>query len=160
MRTLPSLAFVAPVAFVLVAVGPVLATNGCSVFEPEVGARQQSAATTAPGAPDVGGYGPKPDAGDGGDPRCLGDGGNPSGSCDVCENDNCCTTRFGCYDDKTCDAANTAFDPCIAAAVDMYGQPDPVAVKKCWDTFAASGAPAAARVACQRAQCKTVCSVP
>jgi hypothetical protein len=160
MRTLPSLAVVATVAFALVAAGPVLATNGCSAFEPEVGARQQSSATTAPGATDVGGYGPTPDGGDGGDPRCLADGGSQAGACDVCENANCCTTRFGCYDDKSCYAAKTAFDPCIAAAVDVYGQPDPVAVKKCWDTFAASGAPAAARVECQRAKCKTICSVP
>jgi hypothetical protein len=160
MRTLAPPAVVAPVAFALVAAGAVVATNGCGAFEPEVGARQQSSATTAPAATDVGSYGPKPDAGDGGDPRCLADGGSQAGACDVCENTNCCTTRFGCYDDKTCDAANTAFDACIAAAVDVYGQPDPVAVKKCWDTFAASGAPAAARVECQRAKCKTVCSVP
>jgi hypothetical protein len=158
MRTRPSLAFVAPVLFA-VAAGPVLATNGCSVFEPEVGARQQSSATT-PGATDLGGYGPKADAGDGGDPRCLADGGSQAGACDVCEADNCCTTRFGCYDDKTCDAANTAFDACIAAAVDVYGKPDPPAVQRCWDTLAASGAPAAARVACQRAKCKAICSVP
>lgn len=152
MRTPPSLAFVA------LALG--FAVGGCSVFEPEVGARQQSASTPAPGATDVGGYGPKPDAGDGGDPRCLADGGYQTGACDACENANCCATRFGCYDDKTCDSANTAFDPCIAAAVDMYRQPDPVAVKKCWDTFAASGAPAAARFACQRAKCQAVCAVP
>lgn len=157
MRTLSRLASVASVVFALVAAGPVLATNGCSAFEPEVGARQQSAAT---GATDVGGYGPKPDAGDGGDPRCFADGGSQVGPCDFCENTNCCTTRFGCYDDKICDAANTAFDPCIAAAVDIYGQPDPVAVKKCWDTFVASGAPAVARVECQRAKCKTICRVP
>jgi hypothetical protein len=157
MRALPSLSFV---AVGLVIAAPVLAgfaVGGCSAFEPEVGARQQASATSAT---DVGGYGPKPDSADGGDPRCLADAGYQSSACDVCENTNCCTTRFGCYDDKTCNAANTAFDPCIAAAVDVYRQPDPVAVKKCWDAFAASGAPAASRVSCQRAKCQTVCSVP
>ena len=134
--------------------------GACSVFEPEVGPRQQSAVTAAPGATDVGGYGPKPDAGDGGDLRCLADGGYQDNACDACENASCCATRFGCYDDQTCNAANTAFDPCIAAAVDAYKQPDPVAVKKCWDTFAASGPAATARVDCQRAKCKTICGVP
>jgi hypothetical protein len=144
----------------LVVVTPILAA-ACTVFEPEVGPRQQSAVTAAPAATDVGGYGPKPDAGgDGGDLRCLADGGYQDNACDACENENCCTTRFGCYDDTTCNAANTAFDPCITAAVDPYGQPDPVAAKKCWDTFAASGPPAAARVDCQRAKCRTICGVP
>lgn len=134
--------------------------GACTFFEPEVGPRQQSAVTAAPGATDVPGYGPPPDAGDGGDPRCLADGGYQQNLCDACENANCCATRFGCYADGTCNAANTAFDPCITAAVDQYGQPDPVAVKKCWDTFAASGPRAAARVDCQRAKCQAICGVP
>ena len=142
---------------------PVLAVSSaaCTAFEPEVGPRQQSAVTAAPAATAAGGYGPRPDAGaDAGDPRCLADGGYQQGPCDACENENCCATRFGCYDDATCNAANTAFDPCIAAAVDAYNQPDPVAVKKCWDTFAASGAAGTARVDCQRAKCRTICGVP
>jgi hypothetical protein len=154
MRTVHSL------AAMLVLGAPLLAANACSVFEPEVGPRQQSAATVAPAATDVGAYGPKPDAGDGGDTRCLADGGYQNNPCDTCENESCCATRFGCYDDKTCYAANTAFDPCITAAVDPYGHPDPVAVKKCWDTFAASGPAGTARVECQRTNCKTICGVP
>lgn len=156
MRTVsPSRAVLAALALAAPAV-----TGACTVFEPEVGARQQSSATAAPGATDVGGYGPKPDSGGGPDPRCLPDAGYQGNACDACENQLCCATRFGCYDDATCNAANTAFDPCIAAAVDTYGQPDPAAVKKCWDTFAASGPPAAARVACQRAKCMAICAVP
>jgi hypothetical protein len=142
---------------------PVLSASSaaCSAFEPEVGPRQQSAVTAAPGTTAAGGYGPRPDSGaDAGDPRCLADGGYQDNPCDACENTSCCATRFGCYDDSTCNAANAAFDPCITAAVDAYKQPDPVAVKKCWDTFAASGAAGAARVDCQRAKCRTVCSVP
>jgi len=138
----------------------VAVSGACSVFEPEVGARQQGASTAAPAATDPSGYGPAPDAGDGIDHRCLADGGYQDNACDACENQYCCATRFGCYDNQTCYAANGAFDPCIAAAVDMYKQPDPVAVKKCWDTFAASGPAAAARVDCQRTKCQMVCGVP
>ena len=134
--------------------------SACSFFEPEVGARQQNASTAAPASTDPSGYGPAPDSGDGIDHRCLPDGGYQDNACDACENQGCCATRFACYDDQTCYAANTAFDPCITAAVDMSGKPDPVAVKKCWDTFAASGPAAAARVACQRAKCQMVCAVP
>jgi len=131
----------------------------CSAFEPEVGARQQGV-SAAPASTDPSGYGPRPDSGGGTDLRCLPDGGYQDNACDACENQGCCATRFGCYDDQTCNAANTAFDPCIAAAVDAYKQPDPVAVKKCWDTFAASGPAATARVDCQRAKCQMVCGVP
>jgi hypothetical protein len=154
MRTVHSL------AVTLLVGAPLLAANACSVFEPEVGPRQQSAVTAAPAPTDVSGYGPRPDAGGGGDPRCLADGGYQDNPCDACENGNCCATRFGCYDDHTCYAANTAFDPCITAAVDAQGQPDPVAVKKCWDALAASGPAGTARVDCQRTKCQTICGVP
>jgi hypothetical protein len=152
-RRVLAVAFAVPVVSV--------SSAACSAFEPEVGPRQQSAVTGAPTGGAADGYGSRPDSGaDGGDPRCLADGGYQDNPCDACENTSCCATRFGCYDDPTCKAANTALDGCITAAVDAYKQPDPVAVKKCWDTFAASGAAGAARVDCQRAKCRTICGVP
>ncbi len=146
-------------ALLSIAVALTASSGACSVFEPEVGPRQQGVSPAAGSTAPAYGY-PMPDSGGGPDLRCLPDGGYQDNACDACENQGCCATRFACYDDQTCYAANSAFDPCIAAAVDVYKQPDPVAVKKCWDTFAASGPAAAARVDCQRAKCQMVCGVP
>src|SRR5215471_17963830 len=58
------------------------------------------------------------------DPRCLPDGGFVDNACDTCENTHCCTTRFGCYDNATCNAANDAFDACMSAATGDGGPAD------------------------------------
>jgi hypothetical protein len=91
----------------------------------------------------------------------LPDGGYVDNACDTCENTHCCTTRFGCYDDTTCNTANDAFDACMSAATGDGGPADAgAAIAKCWSDLAASGAAASARVACQRTNCKADCEVP
>ena len=92
------------------------------------------------------------------DPRCLPDGGYVDNECDGCENASCCATRFGCYDDASCSAANDAFDACMTAAEGDAGSA--AAVKQCWDSFANSSSVAKARVDCQRAHCAVECGVP
>lgn len=89
------------------------------------------------------------------DPRCLPDGGFVDNACDTCENAGCCATRFGCYDNASCDAANKKFDECLTAA-----NKDAAKVKACWDTLSASSSVAKARVDCQRSKCKAECEVP
>jgi hypothetical protein len=95
------------------------------------------------------------------DPRCLPDGGFVDNTCDTCENSHCCATRFGCYDNTGCSAANDAFDGCLSAATGDGGPADAgAAIAKCWSDLAASGAVANARVTCQRTYCKAECEVP
>jgi hypothetical protein len=89
------------------------------------------------------------------DPRCAPDGGYVDNACDSCENANCCSTRFACYDNASCDAANKAFDDCLTNA----GK-DVAAVKACWDTLSTSSSIAKARVDCQRSKCQAACEVP
>jgi hypothetical protein len=95
------------------------------------------------------------------DPRCLPDGGFVDNDCDTCENTHCCATRFGCYDDASCNSANDAFDACMSAATGDGGPADAgAAIAKCWSDFEASSAVAKARVTCQRTYCKAECEVP
>jgi hypothetical protein len=89
------------------------------------------------------------------DQRCLPDGGYVDNECDSCENAACCATRFGCYDNASCDAANKAFDDCLTSA-----NKDPAKVASCWSTFSGSSSVAKARVDCQRTHCKSQCAVP
>jgi hypothetical protein len=96
---------------------------------------------------------PPPDGG--ADPRCAPAGGVDVNDCDGCETAHCCATRFGCYDDHDCKAADEAFDACLDSA-----QGDAGAVKPCWETFSASGALAHARFECEDKECKAVCGVP
>lgn len=90
-----------------------------------------------------------------GDRRCLPDGGFVDNACDTCENAGCCASRFACYDNASCDAANKAFDGCLTAA-----NKDAAKVAKCWSDLSASGPVAKTRVDCQRSKCKAECEVP
>ena len=88
-------------------------------------------------------------------PMCWPDGGFADNACDLCENSACCGSRFACYDDTACDQANMRFDDCLVAA-----GTDAAMIATCWATFEATNATSMARVACQRAHCRTECSVP
>jgi hypothetical protein len=89
------------------------------------------------------------------DPRCLPDGGFVDNACETCENAGCCATRFGCYDNASCDAANKLFDDCLTAAAT-----DQAKITKCWSDLSASSSVAKARVDCQRSKCQAECKVP
>jgi hypothetical protein len=124
-----------------------LALASCAAFDPSTGRERAAEA----GAPTGDGYG-KPPTDGGRDPRCAPDGGLTDTDCDGCETAHCCATRFGCYDDPACAAADEAFDACRESAT-----ADPSA---CWQSFGGSGPKAEARVACQQRECKAVCGVP
>jgi hypothetical protein len=125
----------------------------CDAFEPEVGPlRSDPGALSSDDA--------APEAGV--DPRCLPGAAptSPVSACDACVKASCCAPWLACADDAACSSADGVLDTCVAAAVDYYRQPDPVAAAKCWSTFAAKNAEAKARVDCESAQCKTACAVP
>jgi hypothetical protein len=89
------------------------ATASRSLLDPSTGPLR--AATDAGAAKKGNDYGEARTDG-GADPRCAPDGGIDVSDCDGCELARCCATRFACYDDPGCNAADEAFDACFEAA--------------------------------------------
>jgi hypothetical protein len=120
-------------------------------LEPEVGRFERTCAADTRYDPPAGYDAAGPD------PRCAPNAATADDDCDRCENENCCATRFGCYDDTVCRCADQAFDECLDNAAEQDGAAFELAQSKCASNFAATGAAAKARVECRERSCATLC---
>jgi hypothetical protein len=137
-------------AFARLAVLTALTSVACRL-EPAVGELRRTCAVDSryDRPPGFDGTGP--------DPRCQSSGPTVENECDRCENERCCASRFGCYDDTVCRCADQTFDECLDSAAEQDAAPFETLAAKCAADFEATGAAAKARLECRERACATEC---
>jgi hypothetical protein len=133
-----------------VAAFAVLVAASCKI-EPEVGRLERTCEAETQYERPAGFDGAGPD------PRCSSTGPTVENDCDRCENENCCITRFACYDDTVCRCADQAFDECLDDAARQDAASFEAAADQCAADFASSGQVARARLECRESACSTEC---